>query len=199
MSGRTLVIACGALAHEIRTLIRANGWDSLDVEVLPAELHNTPREIAPRVRARIAAARGAYELIFVAYADCGTGGALDAVLREEGVERLPGAHCYELYAGAETFAALAAEAPGTFYLTDFLARSFQDLVWRGLGLDQHPELRADYFGKYTRVVYLAQTENPELVARARAAAERLGLPLEVQQVGYGDLERALSLAPRRVS
>ncbi len=152
-----LIIACGALAHEITALRRANGWDSLDVSCLPAELHNRPEKIPGAVRTVIHATRDRYRSIFVAYGDCGTGGLLDEVLREEGVERIPGAHCYEFFATAPVFAALADAEPGTFYLTDFLLRHFERLVIRGLGLDRHPELFATYFGNYRRLVYLAQS------------------------------------------
>lgn len=188
MSERVLVLACGALAREIRALALANGWSALEVETLPAALHDRPAEIAPRVAARLAEVRGRYARVLVAYAECGTRGELDRVLRAEGVERLPGAHCYEVYAGSERFAALAAEAPGTFYLTDFLAKSFDELVWRGLGLDRHPELLEEYFARYTRVVWLAQTDDPAVRERARSAAGRLGLELVEERVGYGELQ-----------
>ena len=143
------------------------------------------------MRDAIHANRGRYETIFVAYGDCGTGGALDAVLREENVERIPGAHCYEFFAGSEAFAALADEEPGTFYLTDFLLRHFDRLVIRGLGLDRHPELAPQYFGNYRRLVYLAQVDAPERIAAARAAAHRLGLAFAHRVTGYGGLERSL--------
>ena len=167
----TLIIACGALAHEITALRRANGWDELDVRCLPAELHNRPERIPAAVRAAIQSARDSYHSIFVAYADCGTGGLLDEVLREEGVERIPGAHCYEFFATAPVFAALAAAEPGTFYLTDFLLRHFERLVIRGLGLDRHPELFSSYFGNYHKLVYLAQAPSfQEAVDRAAMRA-----------------------------
>src|SRR5579862_2446675 len=155
----TLVIACGALAREIAALRRANGWSALSVRCLPAELHNRPERIAPAVREAIRESRPRYQNIFVAYADCGTGGLLDAVLREEGIERLPGAHCYEFFAGAKLFAELSQAEPGTFYLTDFLLRHFDRLVIRGLGLDEHPELADQYFRHYRKLVYLAQTRS----------------------------------------
>lgn len=185
--GGILVIACGALAHEITALRRANCWDRLAVRCLPAELHNRPARIPEAVRSLIREARGAYESIFVAYADCGTGGLLDAVLREEGVERLPGAHCYEFYAGGAVFAALAEAEPGTFYLTDFLLRHYERLVIRGLGLDRHPELFPAYFGNYRRLVYLAQAPQPGAIAAARAIAARMGLDFECLETGYGAL------------
>jgi hypothetical protein len=186
--GGTLLIGCGALAREMLALIEAHGWRQLDVACLPAELHNRPGGIPGAVRARINEARAdGVERIFVAYADCGTGGLLDRVLAEEHVERLPGAHCYEFYAGSDAFAALQEAEIGTFYLTDFLVRNFDRLVIRGLGLDRHPELLADYFGNYTRVVYLAQSDDPALVPAARTAAERLGLAFDHRLTGLGDL------------
>jgi len=188
---RVLVIACGALAREIAVLRQANDWPHLEVRCLPAELHNRPERIAPAVREAIHANRGRFETIFVAYGDCGTGGALDAVLREENVERIPGAHCYEFFAGTEAFAALADEEPGTFYLTDFLLRHFDRIVIRGLGLDRHPELAPNYFGNYRRLVYLAQVDAPESIVAARAAAQRLGLAFAHRVTGYGGLERGL--------
>ena len=188
---RVLVIACGALAREIAALRAASDWPHLDVRCLPAELHNRPERIPGAVRDAIHANRPRYATIFVAYGDCGTGGALDAVLAEENVERIPGAHCYEFFAGRETFAALADEQPGTFYLTDFLLRHFDRIVIRGLGLDRHPELAVQYFGNYERLVYLAQADAPERIGAARKAAEALGLAFGYRVTGYGDLERSL--------
>ena len=191
-AARTLILACGALSHEIVALIRANGWEGFAVQCLPADLHNRPGEIPEAVRAKIREARSRYDNVFVAYADCGTGGRLDAVLAEEGVERLPGAHCYEFYAGAAAFRAMAEEEPGTFYLTDFLVRHFDRLIIRGMGIDRHPELLSMLFGNYRRVVYLAQREDPALEEKARAAAERLGLEYEYRYTGYGDLGTTLA-------
>ncbi len=195
--GSILLIACGALAREVKALRDLSGWDHVAIECLPAELHNTPEEIPGAVRAKLDAAMGRYDEIFVAYADCGTGGRLDAVLEEYGIERLPGAHCYEFFAGAERFAAQHEAEPRTFYLTDFLVRHFDRLVVRGLGLDRHPELLSDYFGNYRRVVYLAQTRSSELDARARSCAERLELAFEAHFTGLEPLERALAIAPGR--
>lgn len=188
----TLILACGALSHEIIALIRANDWDHVAVQCLPAELHNRPDEIPDAVRDKLRAARERYDHVFVAYADCGTGGRLDAVLAEEGVERLPGAHCYEFYAGSRVFHELAEEEPGTFYLTDFLARHFERLIIRGMGIDRHPELMPMLFGNYRRVVYLAQRDDADLRARAQAAARRLGLEYEYRRTGYGDLGTSLA-------
>lgn len=188
---RTLIIACGALAREIVALQKANGWQHVSVQCLPAEFHNTPQRIPDAVRDKIRLARPDFEHIFVAYADCGTGGLLDEVLASENVERLPGAHCYEFFAGGRAFAALADAEPGTFYLTDFLTRHFDRLVLQGLGLDRHPELMPMYFGNYRRLVYLSQVSDSTLVARARDAARQLGLQFEHRHTGYGDLEVSL--------
>jgi Protein of unknown function (DUF1638) len=193
----TLVIACGALAREITALRRANGWDGLDVSCLPAELHNRPEKIPAAVRALIRSSRDRYHSIFVAYGDCGTGGLLDEVLREEGVERIPGAHCYEFFATAPVFAALAEAEPGTFYLTDFLLRHFERLVHRGLGLDRHPELFAAYFGNYRKLVYLGQSPGAESREQARAIAGRMGLEFEYAHTGYGTLGVTLTAAVAR--
>ena len=193
---RTLAIACGALAREIVALKRLNGWDALDIECLPPELHNRPEKIPGAVKAAIAGARARYEHIFVAYADCGTGGQLDALLAQEGIERLPGAHCYEFFATAHVFAALHDAEPGTFYLTDFLVRHFERLVIQGLGLDRHPQLAIEYFRNYRRVVYLAQLDDAALSAAAEAAAARLNLSYERRLTGYGDLARSIGDAVR---
>lgn len=188
----TLVIACGALAREIAALKRANRWDLIEVRCLPAELHNRPERIAPAVQDEIRAQRGRYASVFVAYADCGTGGALDAVLAAEGVERLPGAHCYEFFATSAVFAQLHDAEPGTFYLTDFLLRHFERLVIRPLGLDRHPELKDEYFRNYKRLVYLAQVERAEAVEQARAIAARFGFAFEHRVTGYGELGTRLA-------
>ncbi len=189
---RTLVIACGALAREIAALRRANDWNALEVRCLPAELHNRPERIAPAVRTAIRACRERYAQIFVAYGDCGTGGELDRVLREEGIERLPGAHCYEFFATAGVFAQLADSEPGTFYLTDFLLRHFERLVIRPLGLDRHPELTEVYFRNYRRLVYLSQPPRPAAIEQARRIAERFGFQFEHRFTGYGELGTRLA-------
>jgi hypothetical protein len=195
-SDRVLVIACGALAREITALKQANGWSALDVTCLPPELHNRPEKIPAAVCAAIREARERYARIFVAYADCGTGGALDRMLAEEGVERLPGAHCYELFATSAGFTALANAEPGTFYLTDFLVRHFERLVIGGLGIDRHPQLAGEYFRHYRRVVYLAQVADAQLERQARAIAARLGLAYEQRATGYGDLAASLTRVVR---
>ncbi|MBA2557756.1 MAG: DUF1638 domain-containing protein [Chloroflexi bacterium] len=191
---RLLVIGCGALARE---LIELTGClPNVDVTCLPPSLHNRPRGIPGAVREKIHAGRadGRYSGILVAYADCGTGGLLDRVLEDEGVERLPGAHCYEFFAGRQDFERLAEEEPGTFWLTDFLARNFERLVIRGLGIDRHPELEQMYFGNYRRLVYLSQTDDSDLLARARRAADRLGLAFEHRHTGYGELATSIASA-----
>ncbi|HYK94325.1 MAG TPA: DUF1638 domain-containing protein [Candidatus Dormibacteraeota bacterium] len=188
-----LVIGCGALANELVELTRRAGLPAMDLTCLPAALHNRPEQIPGAVGRRIRRARAeGYDRIFVAYADCGTGGLLDVVLEREGVARLEGAHCYEVYAGRAAFAALADEDPGTFYLTDFLARNFERLVVRGLGLDRHPELLPVYFGNYRRLVYLAQTDDPRLTGLAEAGAQRLALSFERRLVGLGELAPAIA-------
>ena len=169
-----VVIACGALAREIVALKRLNGWSAMAVECLPPELHNRPEQIPAAVQAAIRSARERYARIFVAYADCGTGGKLDAVLEAEGVARLPGAHCYEFFSGAAAFAALSDEQPGTFYLTDFLVRHFDRLVIEGLGIDRHPELRNEYFRNYQRLLYLVQSPEAALSQAASVHAEESG-------------------------
>ena len=191
---RTLLIACGALARETLAAIEANGLRHVEVTCISALLHNRPERIPEAVREKIREHRADFDRILVLYADCGTGGALDAVLAEEGVERIGGPHCYAFYAGQDAFAALADAEPGTFYLTDFLTRQFDTLVIEGLGLDRHPELLDMYFGNYRRLVYLAQTEDAELQAQARAAADRLGLTYEYRFTGLGELARFVRAA-----
>ena len=188
----TLLIACGALAQEITALIRANGWQHMAITCVPAIHHNRPEKIAPAVRDKIHAAKGNYERILVVYGDCGTGGQLDSMLAEEGIERIAGPHCYQFYAGQSDFEALMDDEPGTFFLTDYLVRHFDLLIIRGLGLDRYPQLRDEYFGNYRKLVYLAQTENAELNVKARQAAGKLGLEFEYRYTGYGELERFMA-------
>ena len=178
---RVLLLACGALGREIVDLIEANRWQDFDVECLPAIWHNTPQKIPGGLREKIRAAKGKYQRILVLYGDCGTGGGIDKVLAEEAgavpIERIEGPHCYAFFSGNARFLAASQDKDMTvFYLTDYLARHFDKLVWSGLlGLDRHPELLNDYFQHYTKVVYLAQTQDPTLDAKAEAAAKRLGL------------------------
>ena len=188
---RVLVLACGALAREILAL-RDGPFGHFDVTCLPAKLHNTPKLIPEAVREKIRRNRADYDEILCLYGDCGTGGELDRVLAEEGVARIAGPHCYAFYAGEVAFDAMIEEELGTFFLTDFLSLHFDKLVFQGLGLDRHPELRDDYFGHYRKLVYLAQTENPEITARARAAASRLGLEFERRFTGLGGLSRFMN-------
>jgi hypothetical protein len=188
---RVLVVACGAIAREVLAVIELNGWTHVDVRCLPAKLHSRPERIPAAVDEKLSALAGRYERVFVAYADCGTGGGLDVVLERHGVERLPGAHCYGFLAGNEAWEAMHEDEPATFYLTDFLARHFDALVIRGLGLDRHPELLPMMFGNYRRLVYLAQTDDADLDRRAEAAAAYLGVAYERRRTGYGDLRPSL--------
>ena len=192
-----LIIACGALAHDIAALRRANQWLQMDVTCLPAIWHNRPEKIPEGVRRKIRAGRKTHEHILVAYGDCGTGGELDRVLEQEGIERIPGAHCYEFLATSAVFEQLTEAEIGTFYLTDFLLRHFERLVMRGLGLDRHPELLPTYFGNYRKLVYLSQTRTTDADDRARAIAARLGLSYEFCWTGHGTLGSSLAAAMQR--
>lgn len=187
-----LVIACGALAHEIQYLKTLNGWGHIQLQCLDAKLHNRPQLIPAKLRAMIHRYRDCYDHIFVAYADCGTGGAIDRLLEEEGIERLPGAHCYAFYAGERRFTQLSEQQPGTFYLTDFLVQHFNRLIIKGLKLDIYPQLREQFFGNYQRVLYLSQRSEAGLVKAARAAADFLELEFEHLSCGYGELETSLN-------
>ena len=184
---KTLIIACGALAREINAIVEANGLSHIALTCLPAIWHNRPEKVAPAVRALIRENHKRYRRILVGYAECGTQGQLDKVCAEEGVERIAGPHCYAFYSGTEAFMARGDADMDAFYLTDFIARQFDSFVIEPLGLDRHPELRDAYFGNYRRLVYLAQSDDPELDAKARDAASRLGLAYEKRVTGYGDL------------
>jgi hypothetical protein len=199
-----LVIACGALVADLRAVLGVNGLgDQIQVTYLPANLHNRPERIVPEIEPLLEAAIDSGREVFVAYADCGTGGRLDALLqRFPSVQRLPGAHCYEFFAGADQFAELHLAEPGTFYLTDFLAKHFQALVWQSLGLDRAPQLRDAYFGNYTRVVLLSQTDDEFIVANAKAAAAQLGLVFEHRHVGRNAIAQPIvdwSVSVRKVA
>ena len=189
-----LIIACGAIAPEIlavrETLGRAG--QALTLRCMPADFHNRPEKIVPALTAILDTEQERYETIFIGYGDCGTGGALDRLITERGLSRLPGAHCYEFFTGSPDFAALMDEEPGTFFLTDYLARHFEGLVIAGLGLDRFPELMKDYFGHYTKLVYLSQREDEALVSKARQAAKTLSLRFEQRHTGYGALKPALT-------
>jgi hypothetical protein len=187
--GTVGVVACGALALHVSAIARRRGW-AVDVHPIAPQLHNRPERIAGAVGAKLDELAPRYERVAVAYAECGTGASLDDVLDARGVERLPGAHCYDLFGQEEVREALA-EEPGTYFLTDFLARTFDRTVIAPLGLNRYPELRDAYFGHYRRVLYLAQRPTPALLRAAEAAAARIRLPLEVREVGEDGLERAL--------
>lgn len=188
-----LIIACGALAREINQLKKLNGWSHVKLQCLEADLHNRPDWIPGKLREAIAKYRDQYEQIFIGYADCGTGGEIDRIIGEEGLERLPGAHCYAFFAGVDEFAEIAEEELGTFYLTDFLVLHFDRLIVRGLKMDKHPELAEMYFAGYKRLIYLAQTDNPKLTAAAEKAADYLGLEFKRIFTGYGELESSLNI------
>ncbi|MBE0452193.1 DUF1638 domain-containing protein [Roseovarius autotrophicus] len=190
-AGRILLIACGALAHEILALKRVNGWDHMDLQCLPAKLHLYPERITGEVEKAVLHARDTYDRVFVVYADCGTGGLLQVKCAEMGVEMVAGPHCYAFYEGLDRFAAHDDEITA-FYLTDFLVRQFDAFVWRPMGLDRHPELRDMIFGNYTKLVYQAQTDDAALRAKAEDCARRLGLDYEYRFTGYGDLAGALA-------
>lgn len=188
----TLLIACGALASEALAVLKQDGLDHVKLTCLPAKLHNTPQHIPDLLRAKIQENRPDYDEFLVLYGDCGTAGQIDQVLAEEGARRISGAHCYEFYAGAKEFTALAEDEPGSFYLTDFLVRHFDTLVWEGLGLDKHPELLPAYFGNYSRLVYLAQAPNEEIKQMAKKAAEKLELTFHYRETGLSGLQDFLT-------
>lgn len=195
------VIGCGAIAREILAVCEANSLDHIVLNCLPAIWHNSPEKIVPGLREAIARARAdGFERIFIAYADCGTGGLIDRLCEEEGVSRIPGPHCYSFFAGNDAFAARWEDDIAAFFLTDFLARQFEAFVIEPLGLDRHPELRDMYFGHYRKLVYLSQVEDEALQQKARRAADMLGLEYEYRFTGYGDLTqsllRAQALPPR---
>lgn len=190
-TGRILLIACGALAHEILALKAMNGWSHIDLQCLPAKLHLWPDRIVTAVEAAVLEARGRHDRIFVVYADCGTGGQLQEKCRHLGVEMVEGPHCYSFFEGNAVFAERAETEFDAFYLTDFLVRQFDAFVWKPMGLDRHPQLRDMYFGNYRKLVYQAQLDDPALDAKARDCARRLGLEYERRLTGYGDLAATL--------
>ena len=190
--GKILIIACGALAREILDLKAANNWTHLDLTCLPANYHLYPDKITDAVRRTVAKYRDSYQSIFIAYADCGTGGLLKSACAELGVEMIAGPHCYSFFEGNDRFAETSQDEITTFYLTDFLVRQFDAFIIKPMGLDRHPELRDMYFGNYEKLVYQAQTNDPDLTAKARICADRLGLTFERRFTGYGDLKSALA-------
>lgn len=190
-TGKVLIIACGALAREILDLIKANNWQHMDLTCLPANLHLYPDKICDAVEQAVAKHRDNYGQIFLAYADCGTGGQLFDLCKKLGVEMVKGPHCYSFFEGVDVFAERTEDQIDAFYLTDFLVRQFDAFVWKPLGLDRHPELRDMYFGNYKTLVYQAQIEDPNLTEKARDCAARLGLEFEHRFTGYGDLKTAM--------
>ena len=188
---RTLILGCGALAREILALKKLNGWDHLDLRCLDASLHNRPQLIAPAIRRELKKYKKAYKNIFIAYADCGTAGEIDEVLKNENIDRLSGAHSYETFLGKQKFEELMDEELGTFFLTDFLVMHFDRLVYRGLGLDKHREMRDQIFGNYNRVVYLSQSNDLTLIEKAKLAAKKLNLKFFHQESGLGELKNQL--------
>lgn len=193
-SASVLVITCAAIAREVNEIKKLGQWAQMDLQAITADLHARPEKIPAAVAEKIDKARDQYDHIFVAYGDCGTSGELDRVLEAKGVRRLPGAHCYDFLAGRENYEQMQEQEPGTFYLTDFLAQHFQRLVIEILGIDRHPELLEMYFGNYTRLVYLAQTDSDELTEMARAAADQLGLRFERKFTGMGEMVPELDAA-----
>ena len=191
-SDKILVIACGALAKEITALIRMNNWSHLQLRYLPAKLHNAPHKITQNIRKNLINAQNKFSQIFIGYADCGTGGQLDTLLNEFGIQRLPGAHCYDFFSSTQNFSKLIEDEPGSFFLTDFLVKSFEKLIWQGLKINSHPELLNIYFGNYKRLVYLAQTESKDLQTQAKEIANKLRLNYFYRFTGYGALTPALS-------
>lgn len=188
---RTLILACGALSRELREVVGLHNFENVSIECLPASLHNRPSEIPGALRAKLGRVRHRYDNILIGYADCGTAGEIDAICAEEGAERLPGAHCYQMFVGADRFVAMHDDDPTAFYLTDFLAKHFDRIVLDGLGISNHPELRDMYFGNYTKLIYLAQTESPDLRQKAEAAADKLGLEYSCVRTGYGELTESI--------
>ncbi len=195
-SASVLVITCAAIAREVNEIKKLGQWSQMDLQAITADLHARPEKIPAAVADKIDKARDQYDHIFVAYGDCGTSGELDRVLEAKGIRRLPGAHCYDFLAGRENYEQMQEQEPGTFYLTDFLAQHFQRLVIEILGIDRHPELLEMYFGNYTRLVYLAQTDSDELTEMAQAAADQLGLRFERKFTGMGEMVPALDAAMR---
>jgi hypothetical protein len=186
----TGLIICGALGREVLDIVSSHGWDA-EVVGVSAMDHMLPERIGPDVEKRILELRQRYERLIVVYGDCGSKGVLDEILKRHAIERIDGAHCYQMYAGAE-FQALMDEEPGTYFLTDFLVRAFRGTILKGMGLDRFPQLKDDYFANYKRIVYLVQKDDPGYREKAQKIADYLGLPLEMRVTGYGKLEEQLA-------
>ena len=191
---KTLFITCGAIAREVIAIKTLNKFSNVEVSCLPASWHNSPEKITPAIKKKIRTAKAKFARIFVLYGDCGTGGELDKLIEEEGVTRIPGPHCYEFFMGREEFEEAHADEPGCFYLTDYLARHFDRVVLKGLGLDRFPELLFEYFKNYKKLIYRAQTDDSSLELKARQAADRLGLQYERRIRGYGELGKFMASA-----
>lgn len=185
------IIACGAIAKELVALLKINHWTHFSLHCLPAKLHNRPELIPDAVEQKILQYQDRYDELFIAYADCGTGGLLDKLIDKYGIKRLPGAHCYEFFAGSDNFAAAAEQELGTFYLTDFMVRHFERLIIVGMGLDRFPQLKPMYFGHYKRVLYLSQLDDVTLIDEASRWADWLELEFEHQHTGFGHLDSAI--------
>jgi hypothetical protein len=190
MSATALVI-CGALGREVKEMTERRRWN-VDIHGLPALLHLYPSRIVTELDAKLRELKPRYGKVVVVYGDCGTAGRLDPVLDELGVDRVPGPHCYEMFAGHDVFMKISDEQPATYFLTDWLVRNFNRAVVRGLGLDRYPELKETYFGNYESILYLRQVPNPRLAEKAEKIAEFLGLPMEIRDVGLGELETRLA-------
>ncbi|MEE9388891.1 MAG: DUF1638 domain-containing protein [Paracoccaceae bacterium] len=192
-SGQILVIACGALAREILAVTKQNNWSHVDLTCLPAILHNHPDKICGAVAQAVAKHQADYQKLYVAYADCGTGGQLFDLCNKLGVEMVQGPHCYSFFEGNDAFTTRTEDEFDAFFLTDFLVRQFDAFVWKPLGLDRHPHLRDSYFGNYKKLIYQAQTDDPDLSEKAQLCARKLGLEYERKFTGYGDLETTLKV------
>ena len=189
-----LIIGCGAIAHEVREIIELNNWDNVRLQCLNADLHNTPKILPAKIKESIDSNINDYSKIFLAYADCGTGGLIDLILKDYDIERLDGAHCYEFYSGSSVFEELSEKEIGTFYLTDFLVKNFDRLVVYGLGIQKYPALKEKYFKNYKNVVYLAQKQDNVLESKARECADYLNLEFSALFTGLNNLENQLSKA-----
>ena len=187
-----LIIGCGAIAHEVSEIIELNNWDNVRLQCLNAELHNTPKILPRKIKETIDSNINDYSKIFLAYADCGTGGLIDLLLKDYDIERLDGAHCYEFYSGSSVFKELSEKEIGTFYLTDFLVKNFDRLVIEGLGIQKYPSLKEDYFRNYKNVVYLAQLQDNVLESKARECADYLNLEFSVHFTGLKNLGNQLN-------